>query len=774
MIDANRKASITLKNGLKISSITVNPSLYLSNGLRYRLNPVTLDASGTAVININEALRKQGISSWATLSGYVEIEYVWAWDPLCVSVTSVDPVHSTIFTSGFEPSVVEDLRFRMSKPKIGDKFAVDGMWWKPEPGITGFIGLSNTTTEAIDARVQVSDDKSNLISEYTTRISPHGTKIVSLGALREVPANSSGGLRVLHTGKTEGLLINGILEDESTGYSANLPFHYDFIGAPQSEDPELYAELGLMAGTADPMMRFPAGTVFAPFSVVRNVSDQPVSITPTVYWMQNAGAHSARLPSTTLLPGETQDLAPSSMLATSGLASFNGSINLLLEAAGKPHALLFASGSVDQKNTYVFQVLAHGVQESIAKTISYWSTDSGDDTMVTVWNPADESQDYRFTLLFAGGHYQLPIHLEPRATRTFNISEIIANQIPDEEGNIIPAAVHEGSARIAGAHADNEDILVAIDAGTYNVRKATCSYYCISCDGEVLAFVNVTPFAMAKSGKRQLSFTAQNNNGTQYSSTGTWGSTNTGVATVSAQNNGLNGLVTGIASGTSSLWAQGFGSVYSSSYCAYDPSCPYNTNYQGSGTGTVVVATISIRDSGAAATDDAARDAYKSETGTYNLGTFVGTNGFCSIGYEAAGSITPTSYTGTINLVRTKGGAVYTGSTGQTLQTSYPNGTNDTSPPQLEDTNPHSGTSNGTVYDLDAPGTSPAVSQVGRIRYNFFENAQLPDGTYVATEIGFYVRVSCNWGSAGNSFRTEFSGDNTLGLGTTKTTWNLQ
>jgi len=78
------------------------------------------------------------------------------------------------------------------------------------------------------------------------------------------------------------------------------------------------------------------------------------------------------------------------------------------------------------------------------------------------------------------------------------------------------------------------------------------------------------------------------------------------------------------------------------------------------------------------------------------------------------------------------------------------------------------------VASLDAPGVGPAVSEVGRIRYNFAENAQLPDMTYVATELDFYVRVSCNWGSTGNSFRNEFTGDNSLGTGTTKTSWNLQ
>jgi len=127
----------------------VTPSLYLSNGAKYQLAPVTWEASGTAVISINEALRQKGISPWATLSGYVEVEYTWAWDPLCVTVSSVDPVHSVIFTYGLQPSVVADLRFRISKPKIASMYSVEGMWWKPEAGITGFVGLSNTTASLL-------------------------------------------------------------------------------------------------------------------------------------------------------------------------------------------------------------------------------------------------------------------------------------------------------------------------------------------------------------------------------------------------------------------------------------------------------------------------------------------------------------------------------------------------------------------------------------------------------------------------------------------------
>ncbi len=58
-------------------------------------------------------------------------------------------------------------------------------------------------------------------------------------------------------------------------------------------------------------------------------------------------------------------------------------------------------------------------------------------TMVTVWNPADEAQDLVFTLFFSGGHYAYPLNLAPRATNCLNISEIILSLIPDAQGELV-------------------------------------------------------------------------------------------------------------------------------------------------------------------------------------------------------------------------------------------------------------------------------------------------------------------------------------------------
>jgi hypothetical protein len=240
---------------------------------------------------------------------------------------------------------------------------------------------------------------------------------------------------------------------------------------------------------------------------------------------------------------------------------------------------------VDQTNTYVFEVNTRGIGVSASRSLPYWSTGNGDDTMVTVWNPADEAQDFVFKMFFSGGQYGFPIHLGARATQTFNISQIIQNQVPDSNGNIVPAGIHEGSAEVMGSLADNQQILFAVNLGIYNVRKATCTGpNCISCNGIQTTAVTANPFGVPVGGQTQLTFKGTWNTGTQYNYTtsSNWSSNNTPVATVQT------GLTNGVSSGSATITARlasaqpQYAQVCSSGV----PICPTGQNSGNSG-GTV-------------------------------------------------------------------------------------------------------------------------------------------------------------------------------------------
>lgn len=178
--------------------------------------------------------------------------------------------------------------------------------------------------------------------------------------------------------------------------------------------------------------------------------------------------------------------------------------------------------------------------------------------MVTLWNPADEAADFIFELTYSGGHYDLPVHLEPRATRTFTVSEIVKSGLPDANGNVVPSDVLQGGAKISGSQADNEAILIAMDAGTYNVRKGTCIAYCQTCSGVTSTSVAANPFSVAVGGQNQLSLYETWNTGSQtdLTSASSWTTSNAGLATVGTPGTGTPGLVAGVGAGSPTISVQ--------------------------------------------------------------------------------------------------------------------------------------------------------------------------------------------------------------------------
>jgi len=601
MVDGDFKSSIYLRNGVETSPITVTPVLYLSNGVRYALPNVQLEPAGTAVVDINAALQSLGIAPYATLSGYVELDYNWPWDPICATIHNLDVSHSLVYSYGLRSTKPIQIPNQPPPSATPIKNIIEGLWWKQEKNVTGFVALANTTAQPLTATVQVSDNRGIALGQQTVQISPHGMKLVSLDELASV-ATAEGGIRIAYTGMPTDLLVNGGLEDKNSGYSAKLRFSPEPASTQSSEI--TVAELGLMNGLPDPMMRFPSGITFTPYSVLRNVSASPLTATPTLWWMSGNAAQHSQLPPITLSPLQAQTLDLPALLATAGLKQFAGSVNLVFDVQGSMGGLLMAAGSVDQTNTYVFEVTPHGIVEGSSKSLSYWSTANGDDTMVSLWNPADEPQDFIFELTFAGGHYGYPLHLGPRETRTFNISEISESQIPDAEGNIIPGGVHAGGATIMGStHQHNEHVLLAMDAGTYNVRKATCTQECQTCNGVSSYSVAANPFTVAVGGHNQLTFYANWNTGAQYNynSSGSWTTNNSAVATVGTKGNGTPGLVAGVSVGSPliEVTSPATDPAYTSYWCEEGTwSCPrYNIGGNGSSSGnstpTVTIGTFS-------------------------------------------------------------------------------------------------------------------------------------------------------------------------------------
>jgi hypothetical protein len=53
---------------------------------------------------------------------------------------------------------------------------IEGLWWKPTPNTSGFVALSNTSSQPVEAKVAVSNFANAKIGEQEVHLSPHGTK----------------------------------------------------------------------------------------------------------------------------------------------------------------------------------------------------------------------------------------------------------------------------------------------------------------------------------------------------------------------------------------------------------------------------------------------------------------------------------------------------------------------------------------------------------------------------------------------------------------------
>jgi hypothetical protein len=726
---------------------------------KLRADAVNIAPAGTKVIDINASLQSKGIAPYATLRGYVELRYNWPWVPLCATIRNVDTAHSLIFTYGLGPLAPQAAASGLTVSKVAE-----GVWWKQEPAVSAFVALSNPSSSRIPVTVQVIDDQGSELESHTVAVSPHGTKLVQISSLDLTP-RTIGGVHITYQAPSAAtLLITGGLQDEVSGYSAAIPFVTLTSDPPKSFNTTI-TELGLMVGASDPMMNFPAGTRFTPYSVVRNVTKAPMSFTPTLWWMQGGAARSYALPAITLAPNQSQALDVISYLSSAGLERYNGNFNLVLDAQGERGGLLMAAGSVDEKDTYVFEVVPRGVTESASKSLSYWSTGNGDDTMVTIWNPADEAQDLVFKLFFTGGHYSYPVHLAARATQTLNISDLIENQTPDADGDIIPESIHEGSAKIAGSAADNQEILVAVDAGVYNVKKATCGEECWDCDGADDASVTPSPFTVTIDGSVQMQLQTTWDTGDiyYYTSEASW--SGNGVTVNSS------GVASGQTAGSASVSATYDGPVYST-ICLELPAddrCPLEEDYGADATGTVNDPTPTV--TGVSGSPWQAGETTSITISGKGFGTaptvsISGPSG--SIPFTQSGTPSDTSITGSVNVPDNSdsGSATvnvtshgYGGSGYMCTDCNNPNPTGSNNQAQIQAVQPP--TISGTAHDIYyfGPGITSQSSGATQFQYSVTLTAQNATGavTWTVTSGQKEVTLSQNGNAAtvtssGNTF----------------------
>lgn len=549
-VDHTYKATLRLKNHVQTASISVTPVLYLADGTRYPLAPITLAASGVATVDLNQQLQLMPNSLRVHISdfGSAGVEFSWPWESaVTATVENLDTVRSLILNSSAAPT-------GSASALQGTHQRIEGMWWTPNSDATPYLALTNTSDSQVPAVITVMGPTPQQTSTATqVSIGAHRTEWYPLSQLwPEIAKVYQGGITVAYDGSRAALIANGGVENESTGFSEAMTFAYHFAEA-SSPSIHAFASSGLMIGTPDPAMLFPKGLAFLPYAVLRNTSAHPLSVTGRVNY-ENSSVHNITLPPIQLAPYQTTGLPLADMVRSGVLNGFNGSINIMFSAQSHIGDLLISTGSVDQTGNFVFRVVPRPASLSASRDICFWkASPDGTDTMISLWNHSSQPSDLVVTLRHEKGTYKLPVHLEADHSAILEILPLIQNGTPDVDGNVLPITATTGSASVASALGDTKELTVALNTSTFNVKTATCGDVCDTCNGYTSAYIQDNPFAVAVSGTHQLDLYGHSGSGynDRYTNSGSWSSAHTAIATVN--NSNQRGLVTGQSAGTSTV-----------------------------------------------------------------------------------------------------------------------------------------------------------------------------------------------------------------------------
>jgi len=497
--DGGFQSTFMLKSILVIAPIPVTPILFMADGTEYDLPQVQMDVAGTAMVNINNALQAAPANIQEHMSTYGSAALKFSWShPIAVytSILISDDVRSLSYMTHLDGDDTET----NGPNAVQTQRLIEGLWWKQESDVTGFLSLTNTSSKTVPATLQVLSADAASVATTQAVLSPHNTRLIDLRSMwAQLPEGTAqGGLRISFTGSLDAIVAEGGMEQEQKGYSAMLHFVTKKVSqetgmsisstpvsttsASESQTTALDSP-GMMMGTQDADMLFPQGTQFAPYVVMRNLTKQPMQVALAANVTQQGSPIDIPLGGVSLGPDASQQVDIKTMLSVAGLGTLNGLLNLRASFTGNPGDLMEETGSVDQSLTYVFEVPARTERWSHSKIIDVWNTATDTDTMINLWNYSNKDEDLILTFFHHTGQYQLPIHLAAHASLAMSVASLIKSGTPDAQGRRIPTNTVLGSAKISGVNGDRTHIDVAANVGIFNVRTGTCHYALITCAG---------------------------------------------------------------------------------------------------------------------------------------------------------------------------------------------------------------------------------------------------------------------------------------------------
>jgi hypothetical protein len=587
---------------------------------------------------------------------------------------------------------------------------------------------------------------------------------ISFQSVADAPDNSAAGavgIELSSDGPAGGFAAFG-LADHRSGAS-------EYFSAAVFDDPMMKKSsttifAGVPVGSA---LQLASGT-YTPMLTLSNFGTKVASVTVTLAAMNGNSPQTRTIEKLQIGAGQTK------LLTMQGLNGDQNMQNSFLVKSDAPAGELFVKlAATSDGPLHEVEVLAKDAQSGYDGGGHPWSIADGNESTLILFNDSTDAQRFNVAIGYGSGKaWRKQYTLAPMQTFSLGIRELIEGRKEDDHGNVLPSTLTEGDVLWNTRVNAGQGRLLESNPATAMARNFSCYFwYFISniwFNGPT-AVTSGEQFSEDSSYQTSVDTDDINECFASYDTSDSlfldysWTIGNSSaLQQVDCGSSASSCVLRGAATGQSSV-----------SVTAFDGTCSASA---GPVTVNIVTASLTLRaqNTQSVSLDNSTRSQYISDTGgTDQLGFFVGgpSPAGCLAGTEMVGFLAPSSYTGQINLHRTVLSiACYNGSTAASCGSAGP----DDSDAAHLDSDPQSGGSQGKVYDIDTPGLLPSSSTPQRFRVNFEEYAALPDGTRISPPLDYYVVLSCSRDLSGVHFVLDVQNDNTIGLGTTPLSWNLQ
>ena len=550
---------LQLRNNLANEKVTVLPALRTPDGAEHPLKAVTILPGEVQSINLNDALGdvEPGLVGQSNAYGSIVLRY---------TSYSIGNVYGSVMVHDTGRPIMYHIDAVNQAPGwlTGSR---EGIWWLPTSSTRDYLILTNQSDHNLQATLWLYDAAGKSWNQ-PVQLAPRQTErllvrdLVSEAGLQ----GTYGGIKVDVANGAGSLDTAHILFDETAGFSATMKmFDYDPKMQIRERD---FLKSGVWTTRApmlalsnpDPVLEFPKYTVLQPQLLLRNTTNKPAKVYLSFHWRGPVKDGRASIPELILVPFETRKIDVKSLQDKGTLPEDAYWAQVTLSTNTLPNEVMAVAASYDS-------TLRYGAQTPFSDQLiahlegGQWQADSTHTSLIAAGNGGSKPVKAALTFFYDQGRKQYRIEqiIAPNDQLWVNLNDLIRNQMPDNDGNIIPSDITSGAYQLREISQPEQNFLYegkVITDKTFGHATYGCMV-CCGYGGDNQPYLDPNPVQVPLNGSAVVGVVGINScshNPTSISQYfPVWSSSNTSILTVSPDQ--ANGIMLGSATITASATA---------------------------------------------------------------------------------------------------------------------------------------------------------------------------------------------------------------------------